>query len=305
MVLIADDDPDWRLLVRDALAGKDPGDWDLTTAARPADVRRLFKRTVPIGVEHGTVGVLGKDGRLYEVTTFRRDVETFGRHAVVAFAETVDEDLARRDFTINALAWHPLRGDLLDPFGGRRDLEEGVLRTVGAPEDRFAEDYLRVLRALRFAGQFDLDVEPETWASLREAARHLDGLSAERVREELVKVLTQVPGASRCLGLYREAGVLDVLYPELAPLAGERPAPDQPDLWTATLGAVDAARPHRVRIRLAALLHGSGLAHGDGRLRHGHLVLGCGFLHHVLVSLRRRAAAPGPQPLIDCVNNIH
>lgn len=244
--------------VRDQVAGRAAGDWDLATRATPDDVMRIFRRTVPVGVEHGTVGVL-EGGRMYEVTTFRRDVETFGRHAVVAFADTVDEDLARRDFTINALAWHPLTGDLLDPFGGRKDLEEGVLRTVGTPADRFAEDYLRVLRALRFAGQFDLEVEAETWAALREAAAHLAGISAERVREELVKVLTQVPAASRCLALYRDAGVLEVLYPELVPLAGEPPAEDGPDLWTATLGAVDAARPHRLRIRLAALMHAIGM----------------------------------------------
>src|SRR5690606_27017200 len=142
--------------VRDALRGEHPGDWDLATAARPGDVRRLFRRTVPIGIEHGTVGVLGKDGHLYEVTTFRRDVETFGRRARVAFADTLDEDLGRRDFTINAVAWHPLRGALHDPHGGVRDLREGVLRTVGDAAARFAEDRLRVLRALRFAGRFDL-----------------------------------------------------------------------------------------------------------------------------------------------------
>src|SRR5690606_14370270 len=127
--------------VRDAVLGLPAGDWDLATRARPHEVRRLFRRTVPIGIEHGTVGVLGRDGVLYEVTTFRRDVETFGRHAVVEFADTVEEDLARRDFTLNALAWHPLTAELKDPFGGLRDLEERRLRTVGRPEERFAEDY--------------------------------------------------------------------------------------------------------------------------------------------------------------------
>ncbi len=244
--------------VRDRVAGRAAGDWDLATRATPAEVMKLFRRTVPIGVDHGTVGVL-ESGRMYEVTTFRRDVETFGRHAVVAFADTVEEDLSRRDFTINALAWHPLTGELLDPFGGRKDLEEERLRTVGAPADRFAEDYLRVLRALRFAGQFGLAVEEETWAALREAVSHLGELSAERVREELVKTLTQGRIASASLELYRAAGVLEALYPELAPLSGERPDEGAPDLWTLSVRAVDAIPPHRVQLRLAALLHAIGM----------------------------------------------
>ncbi|HUG42152.1 MAG TPA: CCA tRNA nucleotidyltransferase [Longimicrobiales bacterium] len=244
--------------VRDRVLGRTAGDWDLATRATPQEVMKLFRRTVPVGVEHGTVGVL-EGGRMYEVTTFRRDVETFGRHAVVAFADTVEEDLSRRDFTINALAWHPLTGELLDPFGGRSDLEEGVLRTVGAPADRFAEDHLRVLRALRFAGHFGLAVESDTWAALRAATPHLPNLSAERVREELMKTLAQGRTASRSLQLYREAGVLEVLYPELAPLPQERPADAGADLWTISIRAVDAVPPHRPRIRMAALLHAIGM----------------------------------------------
>ncbi|SVE33298.1 uncharacterized protein METZ01_LOCUS486152, partial [marine metagenome] len=129
--------------VRDMLLGRPSSDWDLATSARPEQVQKVFRRTVSLGVEHGTVGVLSRNGTLYEVTTFRRDVETDGRHAVVSFADTIEEDLARRDFTINAVAWHPLRANLVDPFGGMGDLQERVLRTVGVPEERFREDYLR------------------------------------------------------------------------------------------------------------------------------------------------------------------
>jgi tRNA nucleotidyltransferase (CCA-adding enzyme) len=267
-------------VVRDYLAGQPSGsgDWDLATRATPQQVMELFRRTVPIGVEHGTVGVL-MGPTLYEVTTFRRDVETFGRHAVVAFADSVEEDLARRDFTINALAWHPLTGELLDPFDGARDLREGRLRTVGSPEERFAEDYLRVLRALRFAGRFELEIEEQTWSALQAAAPHLDTLSAERVREELMKVLTGQRRASRSLELYRRAGVLTVLYPELDALHGEPPGAE-PDLWQVTLAAVDAVPPHRGTLRLAALLHGIGMPPARtkdlrGGWRHtGHEVLG-------------------------------
>ena len=182
--------------VRDALLGVESVDWDLATRARPEQVRSLFPRTVPVGVEHGTIGVLARDGTMYDVTTFRRDVETHGRHATVEFADRLDDDLSRRDFTINSVAWHPLRDELYDPFGGVEDLERGVLRTVGSPADRLAEDYLRVLRALRFAGRFELTVDPTTWDALCAATSQLGVLSPERVRED---------GAPRscCAELYR------------------------------------------------------------------------------------------------------
>lgn len=244
--------------VRDRVLGRPAGDWDLATRARPEQVMKLFRRTVPIGLDHGTVGVL-EGGRMYEVTTFRRDVETFGRHAVVEYADRVEDDLARRDFTINALAWHPPSGRLLDPFGGRADLEARRLRTVGSPDERFAEDYLRVLRALRFAGQFDLAIEPATWDALRRAVPRLGQLSAERVREELVKVLAQARSASRALDLYRTSGALASLYPELDALAGEPPDDPDHDLWALTLRAVDAIPPSRTTLRTAALLHAIGM----------------------------------------------
>jgi tRNA nucleotidyltransferase (CCA-adding enzyme) len=244
--------------VRDRVMGRPTGDWDLATRARPDEVRRLFRRTVPIGIEHGTVGVLDA-GRLYEVTTFRRDVETFGRRAVVEFADRVEDDLARRDFTINALAWHPATGRLLDPFDGRADLAAGLLRTVGAPKDRFAEDYLRILRALRFAGQFQLSIESRTWAALRDAVPHLVQLSAERVREELVKVLTQTRVASRALDLYRESGALDPLLPELAAVAAMGEPEAGAGLWAVTTRAVDAVAPSRTTLRLGALFHAVGM----------------------------------------------
>jgi tRNA nucleotidyltransferase/poly(A) polymerase len=250
--------------VRDALLGRTHADWDLATDARPADVRRIFKRTIPIGIEHGTVGVLGRDRVLYEVTTFRRDVETTGRHAVVEFANTIEEDLARRDFTINAIAWHPIRHELLDPFGGIDDLRDGVLRTVGIAADRFAEDYLRVLRALRFAGHFELRIELYTWNALRAAVAELNVLSAERVREELWKVLRNTRAAARALHLYSASGVLQKLFPELAATVGLE-IDDHVVVWERTLRAVDAVAPRRVLLRVAALFHAIG--HPPARTR--------------------------------------
>ncbi len=240
--------------VRDALLGLPSSDeWDLTTRATPQQVRSLFRRTVPIGVEHGTVGVLARDGTMYEVTTFRKDVETDGRHAVVAFASRIEDDLARRDFTVNAIAWHPLRNELLDPFGGVADLEAGLLRTVGKPQERIAEDYLRILRALRFAGRFELEVEEETWRALCEATPRLRLLSAERVREELMKVLDADARPSRALGLYAASGALAVSYPEVA-AALERGLGERPDPWTRTLLAMDWLPAGRPLLRLAAML---------------------------------------------------
>lgn len=244
--------------VRDALLGVDSVDWDFTTRARPEQVRRAFRRTVPIGIEHGTVGVLARDGTMYEVTTFRRDVETRGRHATVEFTDRLEEDLARRDFTINAVAWHPLRDELHDPFGGVEDLERGVLRTVGRPADRFAEDYLRVQRALRFAGRFELTVDPPTWTALCRATDQLGILSPERIREELIKVLALDPRPGGALSLYAASGVLAALLPELEPLIRRRTRAAPVDDWTYALLAGEALPERRPLLRLVALLQAAG-----------------------------------------------
>ena len=229
--------------IRDIMLGLPAGDWDFATRARPKEIMDTFRRTVPIGVDHGTVGVLASDGTLYEVTTFRRDVETFGRRAVVEFADSIEEDLSRRDFTLNALGWHPGRGQLLDPWNGAADLSEGVLRTVGDPAERFGEDLLRVLRALRFAGQFGLTIEAETWTALLSAVPKLGQLSAERVQEEMMKVMSQGESPSIALGLYAESGVFAELYPEL----------DTGALMADRLRACDTVPRTRPLVRLALL----------------------------------------------------
>lgn len=275
--------------VRDALVGRAPGDWDLTTAARPADVRRLFRRTIPVGIEHGTVGVLGRDGRMVEVTTFRRDVETDGRHARVTFADTVEEDLQRRDFTINAVAWHPRTREVRDPHGGVPDLASGVLRTVGEPAERFREDRLRVLRALRFAGRFGLRIDARTWEAARDAAPELPLLSAERVREELMKTLREVARPSDTLRLYEGCGALASLYPELQATVGF--ATPRGDLWTHLLRATDAVHRQRPNLRLTALLHDAGkplvpVVGEDGTPFPGHAEAGAAVAHGLLKRLR-------------------
>ena len=249
--------------IRNALLGLAPGDWDLATRAPPPVVQRLFRRTVPIGIDHGTVGVLTREGILLEVTTFRRDVETSGRHAVVEFADTLKEDLARRDFTVNAIAWHALRKEFQDPFDGRKDLEAGLIRTVGRPSDRFSEDYLRILRALRFAGKFGFRIDEGTWEALCQAAPHLGILSPERIREELMKVLSQDPRPSASLSLYAESGALEVLYPELSAIVDTPRPGTEEGIWVHSLALVDSLSPRRPTLRLAGLLNGIGIPEDD------------------------------------------
>ena len=175
--------------VRDMLLGREPGDWDITTSALPQEVKNIFRRTVDTGILHGTVTVLmGKEG--FEVTTFRVDGEYLdGRHpSSVAFTPSLEEDLKRRDFTINAMAWSRDTG-LVDLFGGEKDLKDGVIRCVGAPMDRFSEDALRILRAIRFSAQLNFVIEEETYRAIEVIGPNLLKVSKERIQVELTKLL--------------------------------------------------------------------------------------------------------------------
>ncbi|MFL5533142.1 MAG: CCA tRNA nucleotidyltransferase [Gemmatimonadales bacterium] len=201
--------------LRDRLLGHPQSDFDLATSATPEEVQRLFPRTVAVGVKYGTVGVLDRDRVLHEVTTFRRDVSTDGRHAVVQYGVSLDDDLARRDFTINAIAYHPLRHEWRDPFSGKQDLEARLIRAVGNPAHRFAEDYLRILRALRFSARFGFAIDPETWSAAQAAAPGLKRLSAERVRDEWFKGLQTAKSVLQFASLWRDAGAASVWIPEL------------------------------------------------------------------------------------------
>lgn len=202
--------------VRDALLGQAHADWDLATAATPTQVRALFDRTVPHGIEFGTVGVLDRAGIMHEVTTFRRDVSHDGRHAVVEYGVSLDDDLARRDFTINAIAFNPATGEIRDPFGGQDDLRRGIVRAVGDPPARMVEDRLRALRAFRFAGRFGFEIDAATWSAIVESAPFLERLSRERIRQELEKTMGQVRRPSRSFALWRESGAFSTLIPPLA-----------------------------------------------------------------------------------------
>ena len=241
--------------MRDALLGGAHLDWDLATAAAPPQVIALFgpRRTVPVGVQFGTVGVLDRDGRLHEVTTFRRDVTTDGRHATVEFGASIDEDLARRDLTINAIAYHPVTGELRDPFGGRADLARRVVRAVGDPQGRMREDRLRALRALRFAGRLGFSLDPATWQAIVDSAPHLTRLSAERVKQEIEKTVEQVERPGEAFRLWKVSGALAVLVPSLATV------PETAfDVLDALPRPRPGGRPYRKVLRLAGLFGAAG-----------------------------------------------
>ena len=201
--------------IRDNLLGLENHDFDLTTAAPPEEVRKLFKRTIPVGIEHGTVAVLDRDNRPHEVTTFRRDLKTDGRHAVVEFGVSLMDDLARRDFTINAIAYHPGRHEWRDPFKGVEDLERRLIRSVGDPNWRFLEDYLRILRALRFSARFEFRIHPRTLEAAKANVQGLAQLSAERVRDEWFKGIATAQRVSKLLALWIDTGAARIWLPEI------------------------------------------------------------------------------------------
>src|SRR6266480_819110 len=206
--------------IRDNLLGLENHDFDLTTAAPPEEVRKLFKRTVPVGVEHGTIAVLDRHNRSHEVTTFRRDLKTDGRHAVVEFGVSLLDDLARRDFTINAIAYHPGRHEWRDPFKGVEDLERGVIRSVGDANWRFQEDYLRILRALRFSARFEFRIHPRTLEAAKANVQGLAQLSAERVRDEWFKGIATAKRVSKLLTLWIDVGAARIWLPEIRDAGG-------------------------------------------------------------------------------------
>lgn len=261
--------------VRDALLGRTPGDWDVATSATPEQVIALFDRTVPTGIKHGTVTVLmgrGTERMAVEVTTFRGEgAYSDGRRPdEVVFGVPLRDDLARRDFVINAIAYDPVARILADPFGGEADIAARRIRAVGDPLQRFTEDGLRVMRAVRFAAVLEFELDPATMAAIPPALPVLAMVSSERVRDELLKLLgARAPSIG--LVIARRAGILDAILPELdfgpdgadgpddrAARHGSEPAREPGDhsaresRWQRALVRVD--QPAGVLVRLAGLL---------------------------------------------------
>ena len=263
--------------VRDSLLGLTPHDWDLCTSALPQQVMELFgaQRCIPTGLQHGTVTVK-QSGALYEITTFRTEgTYTDGRHPdEVHFVPDVREDLARRDLTINAMAYNEKEG-LVDPFGGQADLQSGIVRAVGVPRQRFTEDALRILRLYRFAARFGFAIDPPTAQAAQELCAHLDCVSVERIEEELAKLLSAPAPAA-----YLDEKILGVVLPELSPeaLAAAKPV-------------VDAcpAGAENLPIRLAALL----LSLGEDGIRRTLKRLRCSNALIEEAAVLVREAVPG------------
>ena len=305
--------------VRDSLLGRTAHDWDLCTSALPQQVMELFgaEQCIPTGLQHGTV-TIKYGGQLYETTTFRTEGSyTDGRHPdAVQFVPDVREDLARRDFTINAMAYNEAEG-LVDPFGGQKDLQNGLLRAVGEPQQRFTEDALRILRLYRFAARFGFALDATTARAARQLAPHLDCISAERIQEELAKLL-----AAPQPGAYLEPAVLAVVLPELTPAALDAAKPvvdacpagteDLPVRWAALLMSLgeDGTRKALKRLRCsnalieetAVLVRGMGGSGGRFLLGHekGHsiaLPTACGSrVPPQRTVLGETSTAPGQAP---------
>ena len=268
--------------VRDSLLGLTPHDWDLCTSALPQQVMELFgaQRCIPTGLQHGTVTVK-QSGALYEITTFRTEgTYTDGRHPdEVHFVPDVREDLARRDLTINAMAYNEKEG-LVDPFGGQADLQSGIVRAVGVPRQRFTEDALRILRLYRFAARFGFAIDPPTAQAAQELCAHLDCVSVERIEEELSKLLAAPAPAA-----YLDEKILKVIIPELSAPALQAAKP-----------VVDAcpAGTEDLPVRWAALL----MSLGEDGTRKALKRLRCSntCIEQTAVLVRETSAAPGQAP---------
>jgi poly(A) polymerase/tRNA nucleotidyltransferase (CCA-adding enzyme) len=267
--------------IRDMLIGRRLTDFDIATDALPEQVQDMFRRVIPTGIKHGTVTVLFR-GTRFEVTTFRIEREYLDgrRPDSVVFSPSIEEDLKRRDFTINAMAYDLAARRLLDPHGGREDLRRKVLRAIGVPLERFLEDGLRPLRACRFAAQFGFTIEPETFAAIPLSLDTVRKVSAERIREELVRLLA-APAPSIGFRLMRSSGLLALLLPELEAGAGvEQRDLHCFDVLEHSLRSCDAAPPGNFVVRLAALLHDIGKPQSLERSESGDLK----FYGHELAS---------------------
>ena len=241
--------------VRDTLRGQNVNDWDVATTALPEKVQKTFRRVIPTGVDHGTVTVLWKGGA-YEITTLRGEgAYSDGRRPDnVDFVEDIDRDLARRDFTVNAIAYDPVDGRLADPFNGLDDMRGKVLRAVGNPNERFREDGLRILRGARFVATLDFELEEDTESAFRGALDTFRKVSPERVREEWLKTM-KARTPSRAFEVMRRTGILEVTYPELLEQVGcEQNQWHAYDVWGHTMRVLDESAPDPVE-RIAALLH--------------------------------------------------
>jgi len=246
--------------VRDLLLGLKPKDWDVATSARPQEIRRLFKKTIPVGAKFGVVIVRSR-GKNYEVTTFRRDFGyEDGRHPTRVEFSGPEQDARRRDFTINGMFYDPVDNKVIDFVGGRKDLKAGVIRSIGDPQERFQEDKLRMLRAVRFSARFGFPIEQKTAAAIKKYAGQIREVSAERIREELIMIFTQ-KNPERGLELLDKLSLLKSVLPEVAALKGVPQPPQfhpEGDVFTHTKIMLKLMKDPSPEFAFAVLLHDVG-----------------------------------------------
>jgi tRNA nucleotidyltransferase (CCA-adding enzyme) len=287
--------------VRDMALGKQPEDYDIASDALPAEVMSLFRSVIPTGIKHGTVTVRFK-GHSIEVTTFRTEADyDDARHpSTVSYSKDLSEDLKRRDFTMNALALDCASGELRDEHGGRADLSSKLVRAIGDPVERFTEDGLRPLRAIRFSAQLDFDIEERTFAAISRCHARTRMVSPERVRDELCKMLLS-PRPFKAMKLLEDSGLMSIILPELAALRGlEQSPPHSFDALDHSLHACQGS-PSRLDQRLAALFHDLGkkdsrIVKADGGIGfHGHERISEAKSREIMLRLKF------PNALIDSV----
>ena len=279
--------------MRDLLMGRTPIDFDVATSARPDDLLGLFPRAGQVGAHFGVVLVHEEDAHV-EVATFRSDHEYHdGRHPEgVHFETDPEQDVLRRDFTINALLLDPETGEILDFAGGRADLDAKLIRAIGDPERRFREDHLRLLRAVRFAARFGFEIESKTFEAIENLTPSIKSVSSERVRDEISRILTE-GGARRGFELLDATGLLEQVLPEVAKMKGVQQPPEfhpEGDVWTHTLLMLDGLRDPSLTLALGVLLHDVGKPDTfriAERIRFdGHVEKGIEIAHALLTRLR-------------------
>ncbi len=281
--------------VRDEVLGIPAKDYDIATDARPEVVQRMFEHTVAVGAKFGVIMVvIGGDS--FEVATFRADAPYHdGRRPSSVRFGTIEEDAKRRDFTIGGMYYDPIAGRLIDLVGGLRDLRAGVVRAIGNPYDRFEEDHLRVLRAARFAARLNFSIDPATYAAMKRAAPTLTGISAERIGEEMVRMMTE-GGAARGMDILLETGLMNVLLPEASAMVGcGQPENFHPegDVYVHTRLAVSMLDPGcSETLAFGALLHDVAKprcrAEQDGRVTfYGHTEQGAEMAAEIMARFRR------------------
>lgn len=269
--------------VRDWLLGRAPHDIDLASDASPDEVEALFEHTHSLGKAFGVIQVMMGD-EPFEVTTFRRDLDSSdGRRPAGIVPSTPEEDAKRRDFTVNGLFMDPVSAEIIDYVGGQQDLRRGIIRAIGDPAERFREDHLRMLRAVRFAAVLGFEIEEQTKAAIRERAADLERISVERIRTEFVRLLTESARPGDAVELLDACGLLAVILPEFLDLRGcEQPPEWHPegDVWTHTVMMLNELKQPSERLALGVLLHDIGkpatrTVEADGRIRFmGHAQVG-------------------------------